>query len=62
VHDEVAAIDAEGVDGIPHPARQTRPRVVELLGSVGEAQTREIERDRAQPLLRERGDHLPVQE
>jgi hypothetical protein len=58
----MAAIDLQGVDCVAHPAREPRPGVIELDRSVGETQPGEIEGDRAQPLLREGGDHLPVQE
>jgi hypothetical protein len=62
VYDDVAAIHVQRIDRVTHPSRQPRPGVVEVLRPVGEAQPREVEGDRPQSLLGERGDHLPVQE
>jgi hypothetical protein len=62
VDDEVAALEAERVDRLPGPARQPRPRVIEVLGAVGETEPGKVEGDGAKPLARERRHHLAVEE
>src|SRR5206468_1494953 len=62
VDDEVAALDPERVDRLAGPPSEPRPRVVEALGTVGEAEPGEVECNRPQPLIGDRRDHLPIEE
>ena len=54
VQDQVAAIDAQGVDRLAGPAAEPGPAVVEARGPFGQAEPRQIEGDSAQSAV---GEH-----
>jgi hypothetical protein len=61
VDNEVAALDLKRVERVAHPASEPAPRVVELLGPLGETESREVERHGAESVGSERRDDLAVE-
>ena len=62
VHHQMHPVKPERVDRLTRPRRKSRPRVVERSRPVRQAQSREVERRTAQPLVRQHRKHPSVEE